>query len=292
MPKMNPTTKKGLTIAIILATVGVSGLAIRYFYKKWKTKKEEADALLIAQLAETSSPSLSSPTSSSGKLSLKECRKKNPFPTKAEVKKFQNWVISKYGNILGKTGADSDFGCLTNSAWEKYGVEYTKESKTDTGAGSPNPSASETTISSDALKTAKDFIVYSFTGDKNWIKTRVDTANPEFVLAWEKSLRKFKSTKGAYGSAFVFANQVYSVHNGDRVLNFNPIGRKAINAKTSILLRSEPKMNPQYTQAFSMPNIPIGNVNNVYWNNTEKKLYYITDRQNYIWVLASDVKFA
>lgn len=290
MPKMNPTTKKGLTIAIILATVGVSGLAIRYFYKKWKTKKEEADALLIAQLAETSSPSSSSPPSSSGKLSLKECRKKNPFPTKAEVKKFQNWVISKYGNILGKTGADSDFGCLTNSAWEKYGVEYTKESKTDTGVGSPNPTAP--TGNQYAIEQAKKKIIKFFKGDKEWIKQKLGYHTDGFILEWAKNVDKFNNNDGAYGSAFVYANQVYIVHDGSRVLTTNPIDRDVVKAKTSIMLRSMPSKTPDSYQTFSMPNVPIGKVVNVYWNNSEKRLYFLTNRSNYIWVLSSDVKYA
>jgi hypothetical protein len=40
--------------------------------------------------------------SGSGNLTLAQCRKKNPFSTKEEVIAFQKWIISKYGNILGK----------------------------------------------------------------------------------------------------------------------------------------------------------------------------------------------
>lgn len=289
MPKMNPTTKKGLTVAIILATVGVSGLAIRYFYKKWKTKKEEADALLIAQLAETSSPSSSSPTSSSGSgsvsgsgnLTLAQCRKKNPFSTKEEVIAFQKWVISKYGNILGKSGADGDFGCLTLGAWENYGSSY---------ASNSNPGAP--TGNQYAIKQAKKKIIKFFKGDKEWIKQKLGYHTDGFILEWAKNVDKFNNNDGAYGSAFVYANQVYIVHDGSRVLTTNPIDRDVVKAKTSIMLRSMPSKTPDSYQTFSMPNVPIGKVVNVYWNNSEKRLYFLTNRSNYIWVLSSDVKYA
>lgn len=44
------------------------------------------------------------------------------------VKDFQNWVISvkKDRKILGKYGADGDWGDSTKNAWAKYGNEYLK----------------------------------------------------------------------------------------------------------------------------------------------------------------------
>lgn len=46
--------------------------------------------------------------------------------TKDEIIKFQNWVINtkKDKTILGKWGADGDWGDLSEKAWKKYGSSY------------------------------------------------------------------------------------------------------------------------------------------------------------------------
>lgn len=44
---------------------------------------------------------------------------------------FQNWVLNvkKDKTILGKYGADGDYGPSTKKAWDKYGAEYLKNNK-------------------------------------------------------------------------------------------------------------------------------------------------------------------
>ena len=48
--------------------------------------------------------------------------------TKSDITKFQNWVINtkKDSTILGRYGADGDWGPKTQNAWGKYGNEYLK----------------------------------------------------------------------------------------------------------------------------------------------------------------------
>jgi hypothetical protein len=48
--------------------------------------------------------------------------------TKSDITKFQNWVINtkKDSTILGRYGADGDWGPKTQNAWDKYGNEYLK----------------------------------------------------------------------------------------------------------------------------------------------------------------------
>jgi hypothetical protein len=112
----------------VAALLGVGGYFAFKFIKKMKAKKaEEEAAKLAASTTTTTSPTPSGTSAPKPKPPIIS----NPFKSKAELTAFQNWVLTMYPfdrAILGKTGADGDWGTNSANAWTKYGTAYKNRS--------------------------------------------------------------------------------------------------------------------------------------------------------------------
>jgi hypothetical protein len=122
---MDANKKKRIVITVsIAALLGVGGYFAFKFIKKMKAKKaEEEAAKLAASTTTTTSPAPSGTSAPKPKPTIIS----NPFKSKAELTAFQNWVLTMYPfdrGILGKTGADGDWGQNSANAWTKYGTAY------------------------------------------------------------------------------------------------------------------------------------------------------------------------
>lgn len=123
--------KKSVKIALIVTGIVVL-MTVSYFLFLKKDSKiylfkdggEEDFVKDADQSPETHTPAPAPvPYSSSSSSS-------NPFDSKAEIMKFQQWVIShkKDTTILGSAGADGLWGRNTSKAFAKYGKEYNQGS--------------------------------------------------------------------------------------------------------------------------------------------------------------------
>lgn len=125
---------KGKGFAVVLSMVAIAGVIGYVIYRRYKKKKDEMPTIGGGTGAEfipapsTGGSSGGGSTSSSGSSSSG-----NPFATKEELIKFQQWVINTKGDktILGKGGStgfgdDGVWGSKSASAWAKYQSEYTK----------------------------------------------------------------------------------------------------------------------------------------------------------------------
>ena len=116
---MDAKGKKRIVIWVsVAALLGVGGyFAYKFVKAKRDKKKAEQDA--------ASTPSTSTSSSNSAPSSTPLIP--NPFNTKAELEKFQNWVLTMYPfdrAILGRAGADGIWGKNSANAWLKYGDAY------------------------------------------------------------------------------------------------------------------------------------------------------------------------
>ena len=124
---MDAKKKKRIVITVsIAALLGVGGYFAFKLIKKLKAKKAEEEAAKLAATT-TTTPAPSSTSAPKPKAPIIS----NPFKTKAELTAFQNWVLTMYPfdrAILGKTGADGDWGQNSANAWTKYGTAYKNRS--------------------------------------------------------------------------------------------------------------------------------------------------------------------
>ena len=117
---MDAKGKKRIVIWVsVAALLGVGGyFAYKFVKAKRDKKKAEQDAASTSSTSTSSSNS--APSSTSSIIS-------DPFKSKDELQKFQNWVLTMYPfdrAILGSTGADGVWGKNSANAWTKYGQTY------------------------------------------------------------------------------------------------------------------------------------------------------------------------
>ena len=136
-----------------------------------------------------------------------------------KIKKFQEYVLNtkKDKTILGKTGADSEWGKNSQKAWEKYGADFKK---------TPSYKGFTTVVSSDAKKRIIDFA----TGNKA-TESYLNSTNQDLVKKWAESIGNKKT-------AFIWANQVYRTKTGDKIMLFNPLTTNLKTTKDATLRAS------------------------------------------------------
>jgi cytoskeletal protein RodZ len=126
---MEKSTKKKILIGgSVFVILGVGGY---FLWKYLKNKKEEAakkQAELDANKAAVESANV--PKSSGSSSASIE----SPFKSVDDVKKFQDWMDSKYptwlkGGKLNKGSGYGTYGPSTQKAWKTYGSEYTTSTK-------------------------------------------------------------------------------------------------------------------------------------------------------------------
>jgi hypothetical protein len=122
---------KGLAVGLsVLAIVGVVGYIL---YRRYKKKKDEMPSI---------DTGLTSTTTTGGTSSGSSTSNGNPFATKDDLIKFQQWVINTKGDktILGKGGStgfgdDGIWGSNSAKAFAKYGSEYKNSTSASTSTG-------------------------------------------------------------------------------------------------------------------------------------------------------------
>jgi hypothetical protein len=126
--------RKGKGVAVVLSMVAIAGVVGYILYRRYKKKKDEMPSI------DTGLTSTSTSTSSSGSTSGGSTSNSNPFATKDDLIKFQQWVINTKGDktILGKGGStgfgdDGIWGSNSAKAFAKYGTEYKNSASTSSG---------------------------------------------------------------------------------------------------------------------------------------------------------------
>jgi hypothetical protein len=127
--------KKGVKIAIILGTIGVTGVGAYFLWKKVikpkldekKDKEKEEERPPIDESSVKTTTYNKRPQSDLGA---------TPFKSQAEGDKFRKWINDTYPKYAKEIDLDPS-GSYDNryirSAWAKYGVEY-KDAKANEGA--------------------------------------------------------------------------------------------------------------------------------------------------------------
>lgn len=161
---------KGKKILLISLGILATGTLGYFGYEHWKKKKEKAadDAPPELDLAPPSKSSFSLPTATP--------KRNDDFPLKkgskgARVKQVQETLISKLGkDILGKAGADGDFGSKTEAALVKAGYPTSIDENTFNVIVQGNDSSNSNSSDSGGLNvdaTATD--LYNAATKKNFL---------------------------------------------------------------------------------------------------------------------------
>jgi hypothetical protein len=165
------TSGKGKKIILIGLGVLATGTLGYFGYEYWKKKKEKAadDAPPELDLAPPSKSSFSLPSTTP--------KRNDDFPLKkgskgSKVKQVQEVLLSKVGkDILGKAGADGDFGSKTEAALVKAGYPTSIDENTFNvivqGSDSGNSSSSNESGGLNADATATD--LYNAATKKNFL---------------------------------------------------------------------------------------------------------------------------
>lgn len=131
----------GKGFAVVLSMVAIAGVVGYLIYRRFKNKPKkdtQNDTGFTPAPTTTGGSFTPAPPSSGGGSSSSG----NPFATKEDLIKFQQWVINTKGDktILGKGGStgygdDGIWGSKSASAWAKYQKEYPKGGATSTTSG-------------------------------------------------------------------------------------------------------------------------------------------------------------
>ena len=230
---MNKGAKVGLVIALFVL-VGVGGY---YGYKMlYKPKEEEDDDIVIIP------PSNNSGGGSGG--GGGSTTYTFPFKTTDEGNKFRAWINTNYPTYAREIDLDVTGGLnkYVEKAWLKYGADYKKKSGSGSGSGSGGVKASNDDISQ----------IQAF-ADKNnkTTTTYLKSTNQDFVKKWAKSIKDGKS-------AFIWANQVYRVKTGSRVLDYNPTTTTFYANKSTNALKSTPSKSASASAVTKNENLGKG----------------------------------
>jgi hypothetical protein len=172
-------------------------------------KKPQSDINSVGGVGNSASPKINAPK----ELSSKE-----------KIESFQDYVldVKKDKTILGNAGADGIWGKNSQNAWDKYGSDYLK---------SLIPASK---IEPQLEKDIETIIKFS-TGTKA-DKTYLRKTNSDFVSNWAKAVRNNKRV-------FLWANQFYRTKTGDKILEYNPIGKVYYASKTGMFAKNEANNN-------------------------------------------------
>lgn len=154
-----------------------------------------------------------------------------PFTTTEEGNKFRAWVIKKDPAFAKSIDLDAtgSLNSYVQKAWDKYGKEYTESQKTTTTTTTTNKVAP----SKEDIKV----VVSKGTGsraEESWLKQR----EASFVKAWADAWRNKNTTNG-----FTWANQIYSMKTGNRMLEYNPIGLSHETNTSGSIAKADPYNN-------------------------------------------------
>lgn len=247
----------------LIAGAVLLGVAGYFGYNWWKKRKSSTNTdnqppATLPTVDETpqvssSAPSSVTPTS-------------NPFKTKEEILKFQQWVINtkKDKTILGTGGStgygdDGKWGSKSASAWDKYGKEYL--TGTNSGSG--------TQVYANLDKDIKT-IIENCRGQKAERSYLSSTAlkYPAFVQNWAEAVRKRLSSGGKQGTTFIFANQIYDSYKAEKISPTLLIGKTAYKKDGNVYVFEEAS---RYSKTYNLSGMAKerGVVKSYYYNDKQ-----------------------
>jgi hypothetical protein len=199
---------KGVKIAILIGTIGLTGTIGYLIYKKIKDGKAEKDGEGVITDEVVTPPTTTTTTTNSGS------GEKTPFKNNTEGNAFRKWLNDNYpkfakDNDISTTGAyDNSF---IRIGWKKYGEEYNKRPNATTippqleifitrKAVTPNDvfrSANGSYVrfnySSGANKIKVNFL---WNGTFNYYTTNTSTPILKYSGTWKDGGREMKITTG------------------------------------------------------------------------------------------------
>jgi hypothetical protein len=207
-------TKSGSNKIIWFAGAIALGVGAYFGWKWWKKRKETASNSGTSTDNQTfqqdESPKPSSSSSSPKPSSLPT----NPFTSQADLKKFQEWVISvkKDTSILGSAGADGIWGTKSGNAWSKYGAEYTKSTTQGSGSGSGRGVSGLDKDTITVLVSTRNNgyrVAWGNKATENYIKT---SKYPTFFNAWKDAV--LRRIKDGGNTLFFWGGSYYDSYTG------------------------------------------------------------------------------
>jgi hypothetical protein len=267
---LSDNSKKIILWSTIVAVLGVGGY---YGYKFLKKRKEEAEAKRKQEeadrLASENKPNVNPANPNNGSSVNQDSPADAPFTTPEDIKAFQKWVYDvKNDKSLATTkypnGQDGLWGKKCTTAWAKYSVEYTKAKGLDSS------------VTDAELEVAKTILLNLWQGDKATFKNRLETSNRNFVKLWSKEITTNNGMGTNKSNAFIFANQLYSIAEGKRIYNSNPIKKysKPYGALDQIYFRRTPSRTAQGFNLFRQEGKEYGKVTWYVWNQKEGILFF------------------
>lgn len=278
---MKDSTKR---ILLIGGSVLVIGGVIYYLIKRARRDTSQQDQETPPQEVLTDQVVASSSTTAPSELN-----------TTAKIKAFQDWMDTigpwvkgsdgKY-KLLNKGAGYGNFGPSTSAAWNYYKSQYLKPVDT-------------VVVDSDKdLKTAIDYLVSTWLGDKVAFRKRLLTEKRGLVIAWASALQKYKAGN-LPKNAFKYAGRIYDVNYGKQRIYSDPIGREAIVGGSPEIqqgkLRALPTSNSSSTTVSNKT--PIGKVASYKWNMQENLMYLyvpnngVSINNKWIWKNATNFWF-
>jgi len=228
---------------LYLAGAGVLGALAYFGFKAWR-KTHPKDGNSGSPDQTPTATDVTKPTETTGGGSPINYTT-NPFKTKDEVKAFQQWIVNKYGKILGtsgssKNGVDGLWGQKTASAWDKYGKAYmTTVSTTSTTTTDAIPSDVQKYI---------DYIAQNGQGTKANRQYLVDQykKSPEFISGWLRGWattmedRLKRQSEGTFSTAFAYKDYgVWDSYFGVKRAEKSPLNRTATTVSENSKLWSD-----------------------------------------------------
>lgn len=206
-----------------------------------------------------------------------------------KIKAFQDWMDTigpwvkgsdgKY-KLLNKGAGYGTYGPSTAAAWDYYKDTYLK-----------SPIHTETSVASDKeLKSAMEFLVYNWAGDKAALKKRLLSEKRDFVIKWADAAKKLQAKK-LLRNAFSYSQGTYDVVYGKKRTSDNlddAISVKNANWKTYLdgKLRETPSSSSSSIDIGTK--VSLGPIKDYRWNISENLMYvYVPDNKlsgRYKWI--------
>jgi len=251
--------------AILLGVAGYFG------YNWWKKRKASKDEQPLIPTPPASTVQ-ETPQGTTQTETVTVSATANPFKTKDEVLKFQQWVINtkKDKTILGKGGStgygdDGSWGSKSASAWDKYGKEYLTGSQS--GSGTQIYPELEKDITT---------IVTNCRGQKAERSYLRSTAlkYPSFVKTWASAVRNRLSTGGKQSTTFIWGNKIYDSYKADVVAETLILGKTAYKKSSNVWAFETPNKNSFVFSVDSYTNNNLGEVK-AYRYNDDQGIFFV-----------------
>lgn len=208
--------------------------------------------------------------------------------TTEKVKSFQDWMDKyrplwvndngKYKNLRVGTKDEPNrhmngvgygsYGKNTDTAWTVFGKEYLNYIDGKKTGKPASASASNKDINT---------IVNYASGNKAQ-KSYLQSTNPNFVKLWANAIRN-KDSK----NAFIFANQIYRMKTGERLLDYNPLDLVHSAKISGQILKKEPANNS--SSSYLNEKSSVGKVKGFKYSDGNLWLYF-PERSTFKWGLA------